>query len=155
MDCMEDAGIQKMFMDLAHMIFQKDFGVLMEKGVYPGQMPLLKLLSKENGLSQKQVAQRLHISPPSVTVSAKRMEKNGLVERKPDEKDQRIQRIYITKKGEAVNELIMEIFQDNEKQLLKGFEEGEIYLLRRFFQHMIRNIQEDMPKEKGDKTKLW
>lgn len=150
MDDVEMNGIQFLFMDLAHLVFQRNFGVLKEYGVHPGQIPILGLLAEEGGLSQREIADRLKITPPAVTASAKRLEKNGIIERKVDEKDQRVVRLYITEKGIEVKHLAWKIWKKNEKEILYGFEEGEIYLLRRFLQHMIANLQE----MEGDDEKL-
>ena len=170
------SSTQRLFMDLSHLIFQKNYSMLKELGAYPGQMPFFKLLAENGGLSQREIAERLHITPPSVTVSIKRMEKNGMVERRPDEKDQRITRIYLTAKGEQVNIQVKELLRKNEEELFKDFEESEICLLRRFFQHMIQNVKETMRQEaknmdfgsickeedlcgrnnmEGEKTRIW
>lgn len=143
----EKSSTQRLFMDLSHLIFQKNYSMLKELGIYPGQMALFKLLAEEGGLSQREIAKRLHITPPSVTVSIRRMEKSGMVVRRPDEKDQRITRIYLTETGKQVNIQVKRLLKKNEEELFKDFEESEICLLRRFFQHMIRNVKETMPKE--------
>ncbi len=147
MDNRETVSTQKLFADLTHLIFQKHYKAMAEIGVYPGQMPFFKLLSEESGLSQREIAEKLHVSPPSVTVSIKRMEKNGIVERKPDEKDQRITRIYLTEKGKKINMQVREALHKIEEELFAGFEDGEIYLLRRFFQHMIKNMEGNVKAE--------
>ena len=140
---------QRLFMDLSHLIFQKSYNVMQEQGIYPGQIPFFKILSEQDGLSQREIAEALRISPPSVTVSIKRMEKNGLVERKPDEKDQRITRIYLTEKGKQLDIQVKQALKKMEDELLEGFQESEVCLLRRFFQHMIENVQKTMPKGAG------
>lgn len=143
----KERSTQRLFMDLSHLIFQKNYAMLQELETYPGQMAFFKLLAEEGGLSQRKIAERLNITPPSVAVSIKRMEKSGMVERRPDEKDQRITRIYLTEKGVQVNRKMKELLKKNEEELFRGFEESEICLLRRFFQHMIKNVRETMPQE--------
>ena len=49
------------------------------------------LLYKNDGMSQKEMARALNLSPATMTVTLKRMEKAGLVLREMDEHDQRIQ----------------------------------------------------------------
>ena len=83
------------------------------------------------------------------------MEKNGFVERRPDEKDQRITRIYLTDYGKEINEKLKKVLEENEKALIAGFEEGEIYLFRRFFKQMIENIRNTMPENVKEKTVFW
>ena len=116
-------------------------------GLHPGQVAVMKALDRKEGMSQRELADILHIKPPTVAVSIKRMEKNGFIERKPDEKDQRITRIYLTQYGKKINQEIVELLQKNEEELFLGFEEGEKYLFKRFFKQMIENLRMSMPKD--------
>lgn len=77
----------------------KCFGQMQELGIYPGQIPVLGLVAKKDGLSQRELAKILNIKPPTVNVSVQRLEKAGFLYKKPDEKDQRVTRIYLTEKG--------------------------------------------------------
>ena len=54
-----------------------------EIGLYDGQMPLLETLERDGCLTQKALADRLHVSPASVAVSIKRMQKCGIVDKMP------------------------------------------------------------------------
>ncbi|MDE5994690.1 MAG: winged helix-turn-helix domain-containing protein, partial [Oscillospiraceae bacterium] len=55
--------------------------LLEEKGIYFGQPPILCFLSKNPNATQKDIADSLNISPASVAVSVKRMEKSGIIYR--------------------------------------------------------------------------
>jgi DNA-binding MarR family transcriptional regulator len=59
----------------------------------------LRLLTVNDGASQRDVARMLHVSPPTVSKMLTAMEKSGLVERTPDEADQRLTRVYLTAAG--------------------------------------------------------
>ena len=54
-----------------------------------------------------------------MTVMIKRMEKTNFIERKQDDKDQRISRIYITEKGKNICEQLIEIHQGMEAECFK------------------------------------
>lgn len=95
--------------------------VLMDIGLYPGQPPLLFILNKEDGLSQKELASRLQVKPATLTVMLKRMEKTELVIRKQDEEDQRVSRVYITEKGQEVFKMAEELMKKVDDQMFKGF----------------------------------
>ncbi len=45
-------------------------------------MPILAVLWKEDGCSQKELASQLGVKPPTVTVSIQRLEKIGIIVRK-------------------------------------------------------------------------
>jgi DNA-binding MarR family transcriptional regulator len=66
---------------------------------HPGQAMCLRLLSVEDGVTQRDVARSLHVAPPTVSKMLSTLEKTGLVERRPDETDQRLTRVYLTAAG--------------------------------------------------------
>ena len=115
-----------MFMRIDRRFMAKCFGQMQELGIYPGQIPVLGLLSYQDGLSQREIAEKLHIKPPTVNVTVQRLEKAGFLYREADEKDQRISRIYLTEKGKQTKESGMKKVQDNEKILLDGFSEEDL-----------------------------
>jgi DNA-binding MarR family transcriptional regulator len=57
------------------------------------------MLTERDGLSQRELAQVLHLAPPTVTAMLQRMEKAGTVERRPDAADQRVTRVHLTEAG--------------------------------------------------------
>ncbi len=75
-----------LFMKVDRHFMTKCFGQMQELGIYPGQIPVLGLVSGRDGLSQREIAKILHIKPPTVNVSIQRLEKAGFLYKKPDEK---------------------------------------------------------------------
>ncbi len=143
-----------LFMRATHIYFQKSFQQLGSIGLHPGQPPLLWHISQEEGLSQRELARRLKVKPPTVNVSLQRMEKAQHICRRPDEKDQRASRVYLTEKGRALMGRIDAVMRDNEAKITQGFTEAEVCLLTRFLKQMIANISsiqvtDTMDDEKG------
>lgn len=79
------------------------FRALGEKGVYPGQARCLWMVYRREGISQRELADGLHVSRPTVTVMLQKMEKSGLITRHTDEDDQRLTRIRLTDEGRALH----------------------------------------------------
>ena len=129
-----------MLMRIDRRFMGKCFGQMQEFGIYPGQIPVLGLLAHKDGLSQKEIAEKLRIKPPTVNVTVQRLEKSGFLYRKADEKDQRVSRIYLTEKGHRAKEKGMKKVEENEKILLDGFSDAELCLLRRFLEQITANI---------------
>ncbi len=73
-----------------------------EKGAHPGQAFSLWVLSKNDGISQTELADVLHVSRPTVTIMVKKMESAGLIERRPDAHDNRVVRLHVTDAGRAL-----------------------------------------------------
>ena len=69
-------------MEISRMYMEKCFGKLKSLGIHPRQMPILAVLWKEDGCSQKELASQLGVKPPTVTVSIQRLEKIGIIVRK-------------------------------------------------------------------------
>ena len=135
-----EKSIQRLIMEISHMYMEKCFGKLKGLGIHPRQMPILAVLWKEDGCSQKELASRLGVKPPTVTVSIQRLEKTGIIVRKQDEKDQRISRIYLTEEGKTIINEGMRMVKEGEKQVLTGFSESELCLMKRFCIQIKENI---------------
>lgn len=73
-----------------------------EHGVTTAQIGLLRQLANEPGLSGAELARRLLISPQGVQLALTALERQGLVERKPDPQHGRILQAYLTDQGRAV-----------------------------------------------------
>ena len=75
------------------------FRVMAGEDAHPGQAFCLKVLTERDGMSQRELARVLHLSPPTVTSMLQRMEKAGTIERRPDAADQRVTRVHLTAAG--------------------------------------------------------
>ena len=71
-------------------------------GVTPIQYAVLKALWGDDGQSGSELATRLVIDNATMTGLIDRLESAGLVTRKPDKSDRRIQRIHITPKARSL-----------------------------------------------------
>lgn len=136
-----DDSLQSLFVRLTHLYFRKIFLMMKETEIHPRQFPLICLVGKQEGISQKKISEMLKISAPTVAVSVKRLEKAGMVERKNDEEDQRVMRIYLTEKGRRLTETAKMYIEENEKALFRGFSESELCLMKRFFKQMADNLE--------------
>jgi len=73
------------------------------RGGHPGQAGCLWAIGTREGISQRELAEMVHVAPPTVTAMLQKMEKAGFVERWVDEDDQRITRLRLTETGRALN----------------------------------------------------
>ena len=111
-----------------------------EKGLYFGQPPILKFISENKNATQKEIADAIHVSPPSVTNSLKRMEEAGLVVRVENKKDARQNFVKLTKKGKDLVEYADNMFLRIDDVAYKGFTEEEMDTLVSFLQRMNDNL---------------
>ena len=64
-------------------------------GIHPAQMFCLREVAHDAGITQRDLAEKLCVARPTLTVMLQKMEKAGLIERRADETDQRYTRIYL------------------------------------------------------------
>lgn len=114
---------------------------LTQVGLYRGQAPIMGLLSSYDGMSQKEMAHALNLSPATMTVTLKRMEKAGLIEREMDAKDQRILRVHLSEQGKAMCKKGEEQCRIVSEELLNGFTEEEQKQLREFMHRIAHNME--------------
>ncbi len=112
-----------------------------EKGLYFGQPPILKYLREHKNATQREIADYLHISPPSVATSVKRMEEAGLIMRVADKKDARCNNLKLTEKGEKLSEYADKLFEVVDDASFNGFTDEEIDLVISFLRRMTENIK--------------
>lgn len=123
--------VEKLVREVNRLHFTVFHQTLSQFGLGKGQPPILKYLSLNDGCKQSEIAQREHVSAATTTVMLQTMEKNGLIERKSDEKDLRIMRVYITEKGLEVQKKCDEAIENMEKEIYEGFTDSEIEEFRR------------------------
>jgi len=114
---------------------------LLEKlGLYRGQPPVLFALWEQDGLTHGELAQRLQITPATITRMIQRMEKAGFVQRKPDGNDQRISRVYLTEIGRDIRSQLQAIWDQMEVESFSGFSPEELLVVRRILLQVRDNL---------------
>ena len=110
-------------------------------GLYRGQPPLLYELWKQDGRTHSDLAAKMQITPATITRMIQRMEKAGFVQRRPDEHDQRVSRVYLTEDGRAVQSELQAVFDRLERETFAGFDEQELVVLRGFLSRIRAKLQ--------------
>ncbi|QHQ61614.1 MarR family transcriptional regulator [Anaerocolumna sedimenticola] len=119
-------NLYRSFMKLYRQMFRAaQFNLQGNHDIYQGQAGLLQLVLKNNGASQKELAEQLDIRPSSMTEMLTKMERTGLILRSQDEKDRRIMRIYLTDKGKTTADSISGITADFLNSIFNTLSENE------------------------------
>ena len=92
--------------------------------------------------SQKILAEMLHVTPATITVSLRSMQRNGYVTKQVDETDQRRKRIMLTQKGKDASRLLGSFSNLLDSDMYQGFTDEERELCSQFFQRMTENLEE-------------
>jgi len=141
MERLDKDSLYFVFLELIRVHYQSTHVLLDKIGVYPGQPPLLFILNKNNGLSQKELADKLGIKPSTITVMLKRMESGNLVYREQDSEDQRVYRVYLTEEGRKLCDKAKETTKCLQDICFENFTEEEKIILRRLLMQMRDNLQ--------------
>ena len=112
-----------------------------ELGLTPAQWKIIVALSMTDGLTQKEIADRIYIDGSTLVPIMDKMEENGLVERKSDSKDRRINRIFLTKKSESTVDSIIETVLQLRKIVYHGISENDLDLVKTTLKTIIKNSE--------------
>jgi len=109
-------------------------------GVHTGQEMILFQLWIEEGIPQSQLAACMEVEPPTATKMLQRMERAGLIERKPDPEDARVSRVYLTERGRALEQPVLDVWRQLEARTVSGLSLTEQTLLRRLLLQVSTNL---------------
>jgi DNA-binding MarR family transcriptional regulator len=96
------------------------------------------LMGEEKGYSQKQLAQKLDISAPSLSVSIASLEKKHWIQRISDEEDLRIKRIRVSPQANFAG--IADLISTLEGQATKGISQKDLTTTQTVLTKIISNV---------------
>ena len=76
-------------------------------GVTFGLWPFLRALWEEDGLTQRELSERVRMKGPTTVAAVNRLEKRGLVKRVNNVDDGRMINVYLTDKERKIYDLVM------------------------------------------------
>ena len=125
-------------------------GRLAAMGLYPGQDAVLLALGAEDGLSLRDLAERLIVRPPTITKTVARLTTQELVEKRASDTDARQSHAFLTEKGLALVAEVRETQRTVERNALRGMSEKERKTLRKLLQKVERNLGIDVEPDDAD-----
>ena len=108
---------------------------------------IMRELAHGEGCSQLDLVRKTHLKAPTVSVTLRRMESEGLVERHQDAMDMRVTRVYLSQKGKAHHATVLNRLHAIDTALMQGFDEEETVQLLHFLERMRDNI---LPADETD-----
>jgi DNA-binding MarR family transcriptional regulator len=126
---------------LAHAMSSELDSKLRPYGVTVSQWTLLKKLWQQEGRSQVELQEMLGLEAATVTGLIQRMTNLGLVQRRPDPNDKRVQRVYLTERGRELKCVTTPIEEVNARAI-QGFTPDEQEFLIRLLKRALHNFDE-------------
>lgn len=111
-----------------------------ELELYYGQLPTMEYIARHDGCTQVELAEEMMVSPASVALTTKRLQKAGLVEKKNDEENLRCKRLSVTPKGRELAQKCRKIHDGFDRQIFKDFSEEDMDQFISYLDRMVYNI---------------
>ena len=126
---------------------------LSRRGLGTLGQPMILFLLKDKGregriAAQKELSDATHVSPATVAVSLKSLEREGYVEKLADETDQRRKAVRLTPKGEAAIQRCVQVFEAVDQSMFEGFRPEETRQACGYLMRMLHNLRGDLPPER-------
>lgn len=110
-------------------------------GLSTGQFPALVELWARDGQTQKELVRALDIEQATLAYTLARMERDGLILRRPSEEDGRVQEIFLTEKARRLEDQAIGSALAVNEEALAGFSETEKAQFLGFMQRAIEAMQ--------------
>lgn len=110
---------------------------------------VLRVLMASDGLKSTEVAEQAWTTPGTVTSVVNTLVKGGFVERRPDEADRRVVRLYITDQGRAVITYYVTQAAARWRKAFDFVDEADEAVVRGFFIQMIDHLSQLLREERG------
>lgn len=110
-------------------------------GLSTGVFPIMLQLWEKDGLTQKELVNRLGIEQATVANTLARMERDGLIQRRSDDHDGRIKRNWLTERGGGLHGPAIAAAAAQNDDGLDGLTDQERAEFVRLMQKIIRHAE--------------
>jgi DNA-binding MarR family transcriptional regulator len=110
---------------------------------------VLRALMARDGLKSTEVAEQAWCTPGTVTSVVNTLVKDGFVERRPDEADRRVVRLYITDRGRALISYYVPQAAAAWRKAFDFVDEADEAVVRGFFIQLIEQLSQLLREERG------
>ena len=111
-------------------------------GLAPAQFMTLLELWAEDGLTQAQLVERLDVEQATMANTLKRMERDGLIERRAHPGDKRALQNWVSERARSLQEPAVQAAQAQNARALEGVSEEDKATFLRLAHNIIANMQD-------------
>lgn len=111
-------------------------------GVSSGQWRSLRVLWEGDGITQRELSERVGATEATTVSMIRRLVRDGLVERRPDPDDARKVRIVLTPRARRLQARLIPYVDEVHRIALAGISEADQALVRRVLTQMSQNLAE-------------
>ena len=117
--------------------------IMESEGLFYGQLPILEVVNSLGCCTQKEIANTLKVTPPTVATSVKRLMKKGYLMKTIDENDQRNTLISITTEGKLKTCACREKFDELDSKIFEEFNDCDRELLSSLLSKLINSFKKE------------
>lgn len=121
---------------------------LSKQGLYMGQPRVLFCLKDNPGISQKELSEKIEISKEATSVSVRRLEKNGFINRHECKNDRRIILLELSNQGLDIVSNLRYNFDKLNKLMFADLQNDETKELKRILEIMNKTLEKRLNNEK-------
>lgn len=129
-----------------HRILVQDY--LNKLNLYKGQPRILFVLEKSPEISQQKLSEVLNISKEATSVSIRRLEKTGFIERRECSRDRRIKLLSLSDHGQKIVKELSLNFDKIDSYMFFDLEADEQKELERLLLKMNKSLEKRLEDEK-------
>ncbi|WP_404328543.1 MarR family winged helix-turn-helix transcriptional regulator [Mesobacillus maritimus] len=117
-----------------------------------GQYLYLVRICENPGIIQEKLAEMIKVDRTTAARAIKKLETNGFIEKKDDQDNKKIKKLFPTEKGNNVYPLILRENNYSNTIALDGLSEREVETISNLLQRVRKNIEKDWENvKKGNK----
>ncbi|MGG1629655.1 MarR family winged helix-turn-helix transcriptional regulator [Rossellomorea sp. NRS-1567] len=117
-----------------------------------GQYLYLVRICENPGIIQEKVAEMIKVDRTTASRAIKKLEINGFIEKKEDNQNKKIKKLFPTEKGETVYPFIKRENDHSDLMALEGFSDSEEEMILNLLQRVRANVEKDWEYvKKGNK----
>jgi len=120
-----------------------------------GQYLYLVRICENPGIIQEKIAEMIKVDRTTAARAIKKLEMNGFIEKKEDEQNKKIKKLFPTEKGNMIYPYIRKENDYSNQVALEGFSKQEIELIYHLLHRVRRNIEVDWEMVKKGKKRNY
>ncbi len=137
---MDISSLSMQFMEFFDKLSSWEHSVVKDSGLSPAQMHTIEVIGHHKTMMMRELADRLGITTGSLTVAIDRLEKLGMVERKPHEHDRRAWLIVLTVDGTKMYKQHNKFHEEFTREISQDLSTKEIESLTFLMKTVLRRM---------------
>jgi len=141
MDCKHNDSLGRLIYFTAQDIKNLAEKVLKPFGLTLEQFHILKNMSSQTGLSQRELGEIVNKTPANITRLLDRLESKSLITRRDNPDDRRASLVFLTDAGESLRSKVFGTLESFSMKVSQGINEQEQEIVKKVLNKMAANIK--------------